>query len=113
MVAEMEKWSQIWKKIGADLENSSFKYYTYMVPDLEKWSEMWKNGRRSGKITDLVINGCRNETIWSQIWKNQQTWKNGQRYLKNCRRSGKMVADLEKWSQIWKKWSQCLSQLMF
>ena len=67
-----------------------------MVPDLEKWSEMWKNGRRSGKITDLVINGCRNETIWSQIWKNQQTWKNGQRYLKNCRRSGKMVADLEK-----------------
>ena len=54
MVAEIEKRSQIWKKIGPDLENQFIQMlYIYMVPDLEKWSEMWKNGRRSGKWSQI------------------------------------------------------------
>ena len=45
MVADLEKWSQIWKN-----GRRSGK----MVTDLKKWSQIWKNGHRSGKmVADL------------------------------------------------------------
>jgi len=62
MVAEIEKRSQIWKKIGADLEKQFIQMlYIYgprsgkMVRDVEKWSQIWK------MVTDLVK--------WLQNWK--------------------------------------------
>ena len=64
MVPDLEKWSQIWK----------------MVTNLVKWLQNWKIFCGSGKMfTDLVINGCRNETMVAVMEKS---------------------ADLEKWSEI-------------
>ena len=57
MVAEIEKRSQIWKKIGADLEKQFIQMlYIYgprsgkMVRDVEKWSQIWLNGCKIGKF---------------------------------------------------------------